>query len=87
MFFIILVVRDIGEDNTSQIIPLKNYGSQSRESEANGIGFDYHNFLLILFDWYYPHLYNYLCKQNRKTRFYNLCSPKDNLRYFVYQLL
>ena len=24
-----------------------------------GIGFDYHNFLLVLFDWYYPHLYNY----------------------------
>ena len=24
-----------------------------------GIGFGYRNFLLVLFDWYYPHLYNY----------------------------
>ena len=24
-----------------------------------GIGFGYRNFLLVIFDWYYPHLYNY----------------------------
>ena len=30
IFFILLVVRDIGADNTSQIIPVKTYASQSR---------------------------------------------------------
>ena len=58
-FFVVLVVCDIGADNTSQILPVKIYSSQSRASEANSIGFGYNSFLLVLFDWYYPLLHNY----------------------------
>ena len=38
----------IGADNTSQIIPVKNNGSQSRASEANGMAL-----ATIIFHWYY----------------------------------
>ena len=68
----------IGAHNTSQIIPVKNYGSQSRASEANGIEFGYHNFLLVLFDWYYPHLYNYLLKLQLSTE-----SSKSKHKFFM----
>ena len=33
-----------------------------------GIGFGYRNFLLVLFDWYYPHLYNYLQRFQKCAR-------------------
>ena len=47
-FFAIPVVRDIGADMASQILPVKNYGSQSRASAANGMAL-----ATILFYWYY----------------------------------
>ena len=44
---------DIGADNSSQIIPVKIM------VDKVGIGFGYHDFLLLIFDCYYPHLYYY----------------------------
>ena len=42
IFFAVPVVRDIGADNTSQILPVKNMVVKV------GIGFGYH-----IFNWYY----------------------------------
>ena len=54
MFFLyFLWYVDKGDHYTSQIKPVKNMVVKV------DIGFDYHISLVVLFDWYYPHLYNY----------------------------
>ena len=51
----------IGADNTSQIIPVKIIAPKLDTD------FDCYNFLLVLFDWYYTHLYPY--QKNYKKNF------------------
>ena len=51
---------NIGADNTSQIIPVKNYSSQTRYCSLRSLDFDNYSFLLVLLDWYNPHPYHVL---------------------------